>query len=138
MQTLNIYNLKWGLKKKEGVIFLIDWGTPMHTMFKLKFYFFVSFICLQRSLSLNCINLQRERTTLNLGLSLATKKMSNSPWLLNFAAVYSYFNVQLCSYFNVENRILYFFKKWVFAFLNDGTFQGGESISPKFWEGGSS
>ena len=46
MQTLNIYNLKWGLKKKEGVIFLIDWGTPMHTMFKLKFYFFVSFIYL--------------------------------------------------------------------------------------------
>ena len=55
---------------------------------------------------------------------------------LDFANLYSYFNVQMCSYFIVGNKIFGFFKKWVFAFLGEGTFQGGGGggeIPPQFW-----
>ena len=50
-------------------------------------------------------------------------------WFLDFATLCSYFNVEVCPYFIVGNKIFCFFKK--------GTFQGGrgESSSPKFWEG---
>ena len=50
-------------------------------------------------------------------------------WFLNFATVYSYFNVQMCSYFIVGNKIFCFFKKWVFALWDEGTFQGRVSNS---------
>ena len=46
-------------------------------------------------------------------------------WFLDFATVYSYFNVQMCFHFIVVNKIFCFFKKWVFVFLDEGTFQGG-------------
>ena len=39
----------------------------------------------------------------------------------------------MCSYSIVGNKIFCFFKKWVFAFLDEGTFQGEKSSSPKFW-----
>ena len=42
----------------------------------------------------------------------------------DFTTVYSYFNVQIC-YFIIGNKIFCFFKKLVFAFLDEGTFQGG-------------
>ena len=42
---------------------------------------------------------------------------------LDFATVYSYFNVKIC-YFIVGNKIFCVFKKWVFGFLDEGTFQG--------------
>ena len=50
---------------------------------------------------------------------------------LDFANLYSYFNVQMCSYFIVGNKIFGFFKKWVFAFLGEGTFQGGGGDSSR-------
>ena len=41
----------------------------------------------------------------------------------------------MCSHFIVWNKIFCFFKKWVFAFLDEGAFQGRESSSSKFWGG---
>ena len=57
---------------------------------------------------------------------------------LDFATVYSYFNVQMCSYFIVGNKIFCFFKKCVFAFLDEGTFQEGMSQFLQNFEGGCS
>ena len=37
-------------------------------------------------------------------------------WFLEFATVYSYFKVQVCSYFIVSNKIFCFFQKWVCIF----------------------
>ena len=41
-------------------------------------------------------------------------------WFLDFGTLYSYFNIVLI----VGNKIFCFFKKWVFTFLDEGTFQG--------------
>ena len=35
----------------------------------------------------------------------------------------------MCSYFTVGNKIFRFFKNWVFAFLDEATFQGGVKFS---------
>ena len=50
----------------------------------------------------------------------------------NFIFIFQHSNVFL---FNVGNKIFCFFKKWAFPFLGEGTFQGGELSSPKFWGG---
>ena len=56
---------------------------------------------------------------------------------LDFATVYSYFNIQMCSNFIFGNKIFCSFKKWVFVLLDVGKLQGegGGSSSPKFWGG---
>ena len=41
----------------------------------------------------------------------------------------------MCYHFIVANKIFCFFKKWTFAFLEEGLFQGEEPSSPKFWGG---
>ena len=51
-------------------------------------------------------------------------------WILDFAIAYLYFNVQLCCYFIVGNKILWFFKNWV-----DGTLQGGSQVLQNFEKG---
>ena len=56
--------------------------------------------------------------------------MSIYLWFLDFATVYSYFNIQLCSFFIVENNC--FFKKWVFLFIGRGYISRGELSAPKF------
>ena len=42
----------------------------------------------------------------------------------------------MCSYFNVGNKIFCFFEKRVFAFLDEGTFQGGGVNFSKILGGG--
>ena len=41
----------------------------------------------------------------------------------------------MCSYFIVGYKIFCFFKKRVFAFLDEGTFQGGSQVLQNFEEG---
>ena len=38
----------------------------------------------------------------------------------------------MCSYFIVGNKTFCFFKKWVFAFSGEGTFQGGSQVLQNF------
>ena len=38
----------------------------------------------------------------------------------------------MCSYFIVGNKIFCFFKKWVFAFPDEGTFQVGSQVLQNF------
>ena len=54
-------------------------------------------------------------------------------WFLDFATMYSYFNVQMCSYFIVGNKIFWFFKNGVFALLDEGTVKGGEELEFFGW-----
>ena len=53
-------------------------------------------------------------------------------WFLDFETAYSHFNVEMYSYFTVGNKIFCFFKKWVFAFLEEGTFQGRSQVLQNF------
>ena len=51
---------------------------------------------------------------------------------LDFATVYSHFNVQMCSYFIVGNKIFCFFKKMSVCFFGQGyVLKRGDSSSPK-------
>ena len=42
----------------------------------------------------------------------------------------------MCSRFIVGNKFFYFFKKWVFAFLDEGKFYGGRQVLYNFEGGG--
>ena len=53
----------------------------------------------------------------------------------DFTTVYSYFNVQMCSYFIAGNKIFCFFKKWIFSFLDEGVFQGSSQVIEIFFGG---
>ena len=46
--------------------------------------------------------------------------------------MYIHISTSKCSYFIVENQIFCFFKKWVFAFLDKGTYPGGSQVPQNF------
>ena len=130
-----LFSINWFFLKKLAV------ALTLVTALSLNSNVFCWF-CLLVKIPLHCVNLQRQGTTLNLRIwdtfsplsfKMPFKSVTSYQaeitltlfWFLDFATVYSYFNIQMCSYLMLEIKSFVSLKNEPFLFWARVHFKGG-------------